>query len=193
MIMLIAVSFVAIRCTTEVEETPQPQQVQPELMAKSQIDDLIFESLKSNNEFNWSDVSDQVLWSALMHGDSVLTIGYQPAGEADVNSRMSEVNVNDKAWKDSRESLITETTSRMKMLHEDFDSDQMELRSHDVLPFFDVKITNVEMITYYRQHAEVRYTEPLGYEVDFSRFSNGRAESDSGCSNDADYGLPTSD
>ena len=38
-----------------------------------------------------------MLFSALMHSDSILTIGYKPAGEEDVDSRIAFIRVKDQA------------------------------------------------------------------------------------------------
>src|SRR5690606_14874742 len=82
-------SLFLFSCADDPEETISVDQELSEtkthaLIPKSEIDAFIFESLEKNNEFDWSQASDEMLWSALMQSDSALTIGYQPEKEGDI-------------------------------------------------------------------------------------------------------------
>ena len=88
---LLLLAFIAFSCTDETSIAPQQEQI--EVLSRAAIDEIIINSLKQNDEFNWSDASDQVIWSALIHSDSIITIGYKPDGAGDINSRISEIDI----------------------------------------------------------------------------------------------------
>ncbi|MEM9337586.1 MAG: hypothetical protein AAGA66_02580 [Bacteroidota bacterium] len=94
-ISLVLLVFI-LACSDERKVVPEVEQQDP--VAKAEIDELIISSLKESDAFHWSEVSDEVIWSALIHSDSTLTIGYQPVGETNVNSRVSEINVTSALW-----------------------------------------------------------------------------------------------
>lgn len=188
-------SFLLFRCTDDPNEITAPQADQQEqLVPKDQIDALIINSLKTTNEFNWKQASDRELWSALMYGDSILTVGYQPEGEGDISSRMSTIDVKNKNWTRARQTVLDEALQIISAHRkEQVTAEDIRAQAHDVLPFIEMHVTDPEVITRLRSLPNVRYVEPLGYEVDFSSQAQGREESDSGCSNDPDYGIPTAD
>jgi len=190
---LILLAFVLFRCSDETTDVaPQPEQ--QEILSKAEIDDIIINSLKNTDEFNWSDASDQVIWSALIHSDSIVTVGYKPAGEGDINSRMSEINVKEPTWKKASDEIVNEAVAILKRSNGDVSKDNLTMRSHDVLPYMEIKITDLEVIKKLRAMPGVRYAEPLGYEVDFSiANANGKTESSKGCSNNPDGSIPSSD
>jgi hypothetical protein len=61
--------------------------------------------------------------------------------------------------------------------------------SHEVLPFVEMKISDLEVISRLRSLNNVRYIEPLGYEVDFQKYAENERYSNSGCSNEANNNL----
>ncbi|GAA0892008.1 hypothetical protein GCM10009122_16870 [Fulvivirga kasyanovii] len=196
LLLLVFLSAMLMRCTNDPNELEAPQVDQELLLIpRDQIDDQIMESLKATNEFNWRDASDQVLWSALMHSDSTLTIGYQPEGESDVNSRMATIDIKGKNWVQARENVVEEALYIInKGNDQPLESEDIDLRAHNVLPYVEIHITDPAVITRLRSLPNVRYVEPLGYEVDFARYAaEGREESSKGCSNDPDYGIPSGD
>lgn len=63
-----------------IDENVQPEQ-EIEIVPKSEIDAIIKNALEEKNEFNWSELNDVQLWSALVHSDSILTVGYLASGK----------------------------------------------------------------------------------------------------------------
>lgn len=185
-----------MRCTDDPNELESPQMDQEvQLISKDKIDDHIIESLKATNEFNWKDASDQMLWSALMHSDSLLTIGYQPESEGDIASKMATIDIKGKNWVQARENVVEEA---LYIINKDNDhplnAEDIDLHAHEVLPFVEMRVSDPAVIARLRSLPNVRYVEPLGYEVDFSRVAeNNREASDAGCSNDPDNGITSSD
>ena len=95
-ISLVLLGFLLLACNNESDVEPIIEQQDP--IAKSEIDDTIIGSLQDDDEFNCSEASDEMIWSALIHSDKILTIGYQPAGETNVNGRISEIDIQQEAW-----------------------------------------------------------------------------------------------
>ncbi|MTI22395.1 protease [Fulvivirga sp. RKSG066] len=191
--LLILMAFVLFRCSEDTTMVA-PEQPQEDIISKAEIDNIIINSLQQNDEFNWSDASDKVIWSALIHGDSIITVGYQPDGSGDINSRMAEIDVNEPNWQKASDQIITDAVESVRLTDEDVSRNEIVIRSHEVLPFVEMKITDLQTVKQLRSMPNVRYAEPLGYEVDFSTAtSTGRVESSKGCSNSSDFGIPSSD
>lgn len=183
--------FLALACSEE--QAVAPEIIQQDPIAQSEIDKTIITSLRQSNEFNWSSVSDEMIWSALIHSDSILTVGYRPANETNINGRISEIDVNDDRWSETAEELIDSAIDLIQDRNSSITLDDINAVRHEVLPFFELKVSDLEAVKYLRSSATVRYAEPLGYEVDFSSEDGGRIDSNSGCSNDPDFGIPSSD
>ena len=95
-VMILVVAVAMTRCSED--PIAVEKEVQEELVPKREIDRMIIQSLQDHDEFNWNSVPGQVLWSARLHSDSILTIGYQPIGTGNINGRMSTINVRDRSW-----------------------------------------------------------------------------------------------
>ncbi len=182
-------------CSTEEEnlaiqdeliEVPQNVEVMP----KEKIDEFIIKSLRENNEFNWSEANDVMLWSALVHADSILTVGYAASGETNINERITSINVKDQAWVTSRDEVLDETISVLsRKYNKNVELDDVPNFTHDVLPFVEMKSFDLEVINRLRSMENVRYIEPLGYKVEFQTYGSNERMSDSGCSNKAKIDL----
>lgn len=190
--MIVLLGFIAFNCSDPVENQNQPIN---DLVPKEQIDDLIVKSIEETGNFSWGDVSDNIVWSALMHSDNMVTVGYKPFNERDISSRLSGVNLKDREWIEARDGVLNQVvkteSKKMEMTKED-----IHFFSHDVLPYVEMKVSEKETITWLRKMKSVRYVEPLSYEVDLSRFNrsrdNGRT-ADAGCGNAPESSLATLD
>ncbi|GAA5021093.1 hypothetical protein GCM10011506_03420 [Marivirga lumbricoides] len=170
----------------ELVETPQTIEVIP----KEKIDEFIINSLRKNNEFNWSEANDVMLWSALVHADSLLTIGYTVSGEGNINERITSINVKDREWVRSKDEILMETTEVLSYKYDkEVTVSELPNFTHEVLPFVEIKVSDLEVISRLRSLDNVRYVEPLGYEVNFQTYAAGERYSDSGCSNESDFNL----
>lgn len=194
-VLFILLGFLLIRCSDDPNEIAEPQTNQEDqLIPKDQIDNLILNSLKTSNEFDWEQVSDQVLWSALMHSDSSLVVGYKPDGEGDINSRMATIDIKQKAWVQAKNNVVEEALQVINQSNaRQYTADDIEVRAHEVLPLVEMQVADIAVISRLRKMPNVRYLEPLSYELDPQQADNGRETSEKGCSNDPDYGIPTSD
>lgn len=191
---LLLLAFVLMRCTDETTNLAPPQE-QQDVMSKADIDQLIIQSLQNTNEFHWEDATDRVIWSALLHSDSILTVGYKPAEEGDINGKISTIDVRSAEWLKTANQIIDQTIGSVQnQQSRDLTKDQIVLRQHEVLPYLEFKITDIETLKLLRSLPTIRYAEPLGYKVDFkSSAKNGKVESSSSCSNEPNNGIPPSD
>ncbi|MCR9082343.1 MAG: S8 family serine peptidase [Cyclobacteriaceae bacterium] len=174
-------------------ELSQSQEVIPQ----TQINELIFKSLQETGDFKWEEQSDLLIWSAMMHADSILTIGYKPSMESQPNSRIGLEKVTDPQWQAAAQKIvqtIEETLDRNQSPKYRLADENALI--HPDLPFLEVKFTDLAMIQTLRSMGEVRYIEPRSYEFDYTLLQGGdpdaRILSDAGCEN-SPGNVPTSD
>jgi serine protease len=193
--LILFTSLLIFRCSDPGEiKDPLVQKQNPRLIPKKQIDEFIISALHTHNKFEWSMASDEIIWSAAMQSDSIVTIGYKPALEKEISARMATINVHSEPWREARQVVLdeiltmTNTMSKSKIKN-------IAAYVHDVLPYVEIKVTEIEVITRLRSLETVRYVEPLSYTVQKqqSNGANERTESDSGCSNDPDFNIPELD
>ena len=84
--VLALLAIIVIGCTKnnplteETQETDLTSEISQELLTIPQINKIIDEQLRRTGDFSWDKTSDQVLWSATVHGSGILTIGYGDKG-----------------------------------------------------------------------------------------------------------------
>ena len=131
-------------------------QEQSQLLSTSEIDEIVWKSLKETNRFYWKNVDDNVVMSALSHSDSLLSIGYSPDGIEDFE--MAEIDINDNAWKKAREKLI-ETIAKAQGIP----TSELSFYQGETLPYIQIRTANLAVISAIRNLKEVRYADPMGY------------------------------
>lgn len=198
---LIFGAILVFSCTQEEKPSvslSEHNEVQNDLIPQSEIDQIILKSIQETGDFIWMEQSDKLLFSALMHGDSILTIGYKPADLQQPNSRIGLDNVKSESWQSSASkiaSMIAETLEKNESPTYRVRDQVAEI--HESLPFLEVKITDLEVLQNLRKMAEVRYFEPVGYQFNYELLNGenpyARITSDSGCSNDPQPNLSASD
>ena len=101
--LLVALLFLASAC----QETPlnelqdsdlSPQFEQKEPMSKSEINDFVIHQLQRYNKFEWNMADDHMIYSASVQSDSIMAVGYQIEGFENINERLHEINIQDKAF-----------------------------------------------------------------------------------------------
>ena len=142
------------------------------------IDAFIFKQLIEHNKFEWSSASDEMIWSALQHSDNIMSIGYKPAGEPNVENRLSEIDISTSDWQNAKQtvlSLIAENEAILKPGRQ-----IIEEWNEEVLPVIDVRIENLATVKALRASGLVRYAEPMGYEPK-TNLASRTASGSSGC------------
>lgn len=143
-------------------------QVSQELLSIQQINSIIDAELQRTGDFSWDTATDQVLWSATVHGNNLLTIGYGEKGES---FRLAPI----KRLSDTKNGIIDQVVSlegdsRGAILTED----------DNVLNVIDVQIKSIETISELRKRTDIRYMEPNGYSF-FNNEADPQQRSSSGC------------
>lgn len=193
--------LVLIASSCNQEEQPvisdQSQSVETSaVLPTSEIDQVILKSLQETGDFIWANQSDELVYSALMSSDSVLTIGYQPASISQPNSRIGLEDIAAPVWQDAANKIIKtvqETVMRNPNPAARTDTDRASV--HADLPYLEMKVADINVLRKLRGMGEVRYLEPRGYEFDYSLLNGpetARVLSASGCANEPGS-IPASD
>jgi hypothetical protein len=143
-------------------------------MDPTEINIEIKSMLQATGDFNWTDASDYMLWSAAMHGDSILTVGY---GSSPYDRHKSTEN------EDLKNSIVKKITELEKIAGKNLKSGTSPLIYEDQdLNLIDVKVTSIETVKQLRRTKLIRYIEPPAYRF----YAYGPdLKSSSGCSFDA--------
>lgn len=140
-------------------------QQQAQLQTPQQINAIIKQVLNSKQEFNWSDASDLTLYSAVMHSkDHMVSVGYKPLNEANVEERLAGINIHDNKWTSAKMQVIQLILQEEKAIHPKLRAEDIEVWKENKLPVIDVRVDNFNTIKLLRNSKLVRYVEPMGYE-----------------------------
>lgn len=158
--LLIGLSLLAIvSCTKDdehlssidSENTIVQLQESDAFLTIDEINAIINQSFYDKQSFSWSDVPANVLWSATVHGDQVLTIGYGEEGESfrsAKNTRLESLRIN----------LLDIVQTNEGVTKENF-----KVKADPVLNVVDVEVSDLETIRTLQATDGVRYLEPNGY------------------------------
>ncbi len=144
---------------------------------KQKLDQLVISALESNNDFKWEAADLKVLWSALQYGDHSLAIGYKPASEGDISSKIHKINVKSGAFKQVHDALLQLIlTDLSTAAGKPVKLEDVLVEDDPVLPILTLRITDKNLLTRLYNLENVRYLEPLDY------WPNDPNRSSSGCS-----------
>ncbi|WP_179351565.1 S8 family peptidase [Winogradskyella vidalii] len=173
LVLLLAITIVSCSKDTNLETETEAELVQtPENpLTVDQINQRISESIRNTGDFDWNNEDAHFLWSALTHGQYVLTVGYGNEGQSfgDIKG--------DKELLNKKESLITTI-----LIEEEVDKDDFKLKEDAVLTVFDAEVTQLKTIIALRESEYVRYLEPNGY----NQYTEVQEKSSSGCDTSGD-------
>ncbi len=159
------------------KRTEEP--IDEEVMSKDIINAKIKEVLTAEHKFEWQSVSDVMVWSALQQSDKVMSVGYQPAGFANVNDNLHNIDINTAPWKEAREKVLQLILASEQKLDASLRLQDIIKWDESVLPVIDITVKNIETVKLLRASQLVRYAEPMGYEPQTDMANSGR--SSSGC------------
>ena len=175
--MMIIIVFLS-SCTNNeelLENSKEP--VQEKLLSVQQVMDKINEIIKKKGSFDWKTADDQLLWSATVHGNHLLTVGFGLSDESfrtEASKRLNGIKT----------SILEEIG-----IHENATNKKDILVYEDaVLNYIDVKVENIETIKALRKLSNIRYLEPDGFMLVNPNQNLQRSSlSSSGCGFDGDY------
>jgi len=143
---------------------------QIELLTPEQINALIDESINLTGDFFWNNADDILLWSGVIHGDSILTVGY---------GTKAYVEENDRSQLEIKNRLV----ERIRNLEGVSDKSDILYFEDEILTVIDLKVYNLETIQELRNDPDIRYLEASGYE--YFKYSE-ENKSSSGCDKSSD-------
>ncbi|MEP6467272.1 MAG: hypothetical protein ABJB05_13265, partial [Parafilimonas sp.] len=136
-----------------------------QLQTPEQINAFINQVLNAKGEFDWSDASDLTVCSAVMHTDDhMVSVGYKPADETNVDERLSKINIHDPKWAAAKMQVIELILQSEGNMHPQLTASNVEVWKENKLPVIDVRIDNINTIKLLRHSKLVRYAEPMSYE-----------------------------
>ncbi|MDG4714697.1 S8 family peptidase [Winogradskyella marincola] len=171
--LLLLSVIVLVSCSkddTNLENQSEIIQFPEEPLSVEQINSRITETIENTGDFDWNAVDEHFLWSAVVHGQNVLTVGY---GNPDQSFSETE----DPVLESKKNALID-----IVLQNEDFDERKLKLIEHEIITVFDIEVTKIETIIELRKSDFVRYLEPNGY----NQYSTFTAKSSSGCDKNPD-------
>lgn len=184
-LLAVIVLLQACKKTGTEPSVPNPES----LISSAKIDDYIREKVQQQHKFEWSTASDEMVWSALQQSDNILSVGYKPAGESNVEDRLANIDINNSSWKTAKQEVLSIILKEESKTRKDLHIDKLEEWNENVLPVVDVRVENLSTIKKLRASNLVRYTEPMGYEPKSHQAAQA-IEGSSGCgSNNAEPGL----
>ncbi|WP_394749891.1 S8 family peptidase [Spongiimicrobium salis] len=129
------------------------------LLSKEEINQTIEKSIRTTGDFNWNDASDQLLWSAVIQGNNILTVGYGN-GEGDFS------NKNTSTHQLARKELVQLVTGSEyeEGNQQKQESEDILIHDDEFLTVMDFKVTKLETIIALRKNSDLRYLEPAGYQ-----------------------------
>lgn len=137
--MMVGLAFVLlISCRkTDSSYSLPPVQADPEtIIPKSVINAFVQQQLETYGYFDWKMASDTMVWSALLHGDSILSIGYA------ANSSVQEV---------------------LQLTGQKGTANIFQTAIADKLRFLQIRVSSFATVKALRLSDKIRYAEPIGY------------------------------
>ncbi|WP_306352526.1 S8 family peptidase [Flavobacterium sp. '19STA2R22 D10 B1'] len=116
-----------------------------------EINAKIDESIQTKGTFNWNEASNHMLWSAVVRGQNILTIGFGSSANDFDRSKLSG------SANQQRELLQLIADS------EGISTEKTLVGQDDYLTIIDVVVTKIETINQLRQLKGIRYIEPADY------------------------------
>jgi serine protease len=143
-----------------------------EPLSAPEINGIINDILIEKGEFFWSDVDPYVLWSAIMHGDNVVTIGY--ADEPFSNEKSVQNSIIKK------DIITTVIDLETDYFQEEKNQENILVYDSKVINYIDLVVNSLNTVEALRANPNIRYIEPTGYR--YFAVEAG-VKSSSGCNN----------
>lgn len=151
--------------TTNQVNSASVDDAKTQLQTPQQINAFIKQVINSKGEFNWSDAPDITVYSAVMHSkDHIVSVGYKPADEQNVEQRLTKINIRDNKWAAAKMQVIQMILQEERAVHPNLKPENVELWKENKLPVIDVRIDNINTMKLLLHSNLVRYAEPMSYE-----------------------------
>ncbi|QIX63322.1 S8/S53 family peptidase [Hymenobacter sp. BT18] len=189
------VALLLTGCQHEADQArlePQPTAEPTTALTSQQLDNEIWTQLRKTGSYNWNQAPANVVWSALLRSDHVLSVGYQPLGREGAHSLPADARLLPR-WEAARQQVLDLILAEERKTQPDLTLEKLLVFEPNALPVVTVRVQELGTIRRLRASGLVRYAEPMGYEPGSTRAAaRGTAStlSSSGCgSNTATAGL----
>jgi serine protease len=146
---------------------------QQEPLTARQINDKINLFNQNGKKFYWKEASTHMLWSAVLKGNNLVTIGFG-----------KNANDFDRSQSNSASQMQTEIMNLIKR-YETNQTEDLLIYEDSFLNLIDVRITKQETLEALRRNRNVRYVEPADYRYftyeSIGNPSDNQIQSSSGC------------
>jgi subtilisin family serine protease len=153
-----------VSCQKDAKTNQNSSSVLPDnKWANAEINAFIFKAISEKKQvFDWSDASDEMLWSALNNSDNLLAVGFKPA-EANNEDAAKQNATNSPNWKAAKNAVVQLILENEKRANPTLDFSKFEMGSDfDELNAFYIRVTSFETVVKLRQSQLVRYIYPSG-------------------------------
>ncbi len=141
------------------------------LLSIAEINSYIKQQLKKDNDLLWMEAPANVLWSAVIHGNGYLSIGY--GKEGDFSDRKSPESSKTKG------NILDILKSKEALTKSNPITDEQE-----VLQYIEVKVSNLETIIALQNTNNIRYLEPSSYVYFLNTDNDDQVQKNFGCARD---------
>lgn len=158
LIVIFAIILLSYACEKDILEQAQRESFKDEsdstLYSVKEIDAIFADR---NYQLNWEKERDaKLIFSIVAHTDSMLAIGYKPAGVGDLADIIHKLDLESLDWKNLEERLIkliedSEGNSR----------DRIITKPAKEIPAIVVKVSSLKTIEQLSKMLEIRYLEPM--------------------------------
>jgi hypothetical protein len=186
----IAAIIVLISCNKMNQPNPEQEQLplltkktntvevpQEPLFSKTELDELVLNTLETKKDFRWQWMDIKALCSAAQYNEQIMAIGYKPSGFGDITTSLHNIKLSDAVWKQTHDALIDLIiTGVNKNNTNPLSWKDILIEDDPKLPIITVKLSDASVITALYNLENVRYIEPMGY------WPGNKERSSSGCS-----------
>lgn len=151
-----------------------------EPLSKSELVRLTKGYIESRGVFNWAEADDYTVWSAAVATDSIISVGYQPAGFTGLDQSIHEIDMRSREWQNLRRRIVNYVLERQRRLYPEHDLTREDVIAfgEKPLPYINLRVWDYETIAHLRNFTVSRYCEPMGFGLEPN---TGPERSDSGC------------
>ena len=158
---------------------------------RTAIDAFINKTLHKGEIFDWEVASANMIHSAVLLSDSIVSIGYTVSPQMSIESYIGSTNGLNQEWLTKRDQIVQWVLDRERQLYP-----QLDLTLDNLLPFgldddvptISIKMTDANLIAELKDREDIRYLEPMGYEM-----KERHLKSSSGCNGSPNYNINTAD
>ena len=176
-------AFVMFSCQKESEISTE-QAIEHAPISRSDLDNVIWETVKKNGSFDWNKQSEEITWNALTKSDGVLSVGFKPKNQnTDISTIIDKIDIHRGEWNDAKNYVLDMIFESERKLNPDLKREELIAFEENTLPVLDIYIKNPVTLSRLRSSEFVRYAEPMGYEPNISTSKPlNKQLSSSGCS-----------